>query len=190
MSCTILRKRMRSIRKALSPLDVKSRSCSIVERCVQLTQFQEASSVALYASDENEVETFALMTWLIGRGVTVSLPVIQNQNMAFYEFDKNNTVLNRFSITEPDKSVCRKVSFDELDVIVLPLVVFDRLCFRIGRGGGFYDRALERVVGMKSSPFLISLAYAFQEVENCHPQKHDIQMDCIVTENEIFKANG
>jgi 5-formyltetrahydrofolate cyclo-ligase len=67
-------------------------------------------------------------------------------------------------------------------IVLAPLVGFDRGCYRLGYGGGYFDRTLAALV---PRPLAIGVGYAFQEIPTIHPQAFDISMDMIVTENEL-----
>jgi 5-formyltetrahydrofolate cyclo-ligase len=68
----------------------------------------------------------------------------------------------------------------EPDVVLMPLLGFDKRGTRLGYGGGYYDRTLER---LSKRPRLVGIAYAAQELENIPREAHDVPLDVIVTEN-------
>ena len=65
------------------------------------------------------------------------------------------------------------------DLIIAPLVGFDQARYRLGNGGGYFDRTL---AALHDRPFVVGVGYAFGELDTIHPQPHDIPMDAIVTE--------
>jgi 5-formyltetrahydrofolate cyclo-ligase len=66
------------------------------------------------------------------------------------------------------------------DIVVSPVVGFDATCYRLGYGGGFYDRTL---AAMARKPLVIGVGFAISSVATIHPLPHDIPMDLIITEN-------
>lgn len=68
------------------------------------------------------------------------------------------------------------------DIVVAPVVGFDAGCWRLGYGGGYYDRTL---AAMGRKPMVLGVGYSSQMIETIHPQPHDIAMDAVVTENGI-----
>ena len=72
------------------------------------------------------------------------------------------------------------------DVVLVPLVAFDRRGNRLGYGAGYYDRTLERLRQMSARLHVIGVAYAFQEVESIEPEPHDQKLDVIVTEKGVI----
>jgi 5-formyltetrahydrofolate cyclo-ligase len=67
------------------------------------------------------------------------------------------------------------------DVLLVPLVGFDRLGYRLGYGGGFYDRTL---AAMPRRPTTLGVGFALGAIETIHPQQHDIPMDAVITEQQ------
>jgi 5-formyltetrahydrofolate cyclo-ligase len=67
------------------------------------------------------------------------------------------------------------------DIMIAPVVGFDRARYRLGNGGGYFDRTL---ASLDERPFVVGVGYAFSELETIHPQPYDIPMDAIVTEQE------
>jgi 5-formyltetrahydrofolate cyclo-ligase len=99
-------------------------------------------------------------------------------------------VPNRFGIPEP--AVARRDwrSARRLDVIVAPLVAFDRSGRRLGMGGGWYDRTLgfRRFHASFRRPWFIGLAYGFQEVARLEADAWDVPMDAVITEREAVRC--
>ena len=85
-----------------------------------------------------------------------------------------------FGISEPVGG--RVVELAEHDVVLVPLVAFDRGGYRVGQGGGFYDRALAPLLDLSSRPFLIGVAHEFQRLERVPRQPWDVALDAVVTE--------
>lgn len=65
------------------------------------------------------------------------------------------------------------------DVVLLPLVAFDRRGFRLGYGGGYFDRTLAAIV---PRPFTVGIGFEIARVDTIQPQQHDIPLDAVVTE--------
>ena len=73
------------------------------------------------------------------------------------------------------------------DVLVIPLVGYDAAGFRLGYGGGYYDRTLAALV---PRPFCIGVGFDDAQLETIHPQPHDIPMNLIVTERRVLRFAG
>ena len=99
--------------------------------------------------------------------------------MDFYGWSTNNPlVINKYGIPEP---VSNKIVYP--DILLVPLVAFDKKLNRIGYGGGFYDRYLKRLKRIKKI-ITIGLAYSFQEVKKIPINDYDIKLDFIITEKK------
>lgn len=72
------------------------------------------------------------------------------------------------------------------DALLVPCVGFDAHCYRIGYGGGFYDRTLAALHAAGHRPRTIGIAFEANRLESIAPQPHDIALDCIVTEHGVF----
>ncbi len=96
--------------------------------------------------------------------------------------------LNRYKITEPKAHWGQTVHARKLDIVLMPLVTFDRCGNRMGMGAGYYDRALAFKNSRRyiNKPLLIGVAHSAQEHPGLTPNKWDISMDCIITEKEII----
>ena len=94
---------------------------------------------------------------------------------------KEPLVINKFGIPEPSTG---KVKFP--DILLIPLLSFDKNLNRVGYGGGYYDRYIQRVKKRKK-PLLVGLAYLFQRVKKIPINKYDIELDFIVTEKNIIE---
>ena len=165
------------------------RTSALISRNVlTIKNIREAKKVALYYADENEVQTSFLMQPLFGMGVELYFPVINHDSLLFYSYRENEKMEEAvFGIMQPPIKNKEPIDYSELDVICLPLVAFDKQCIRIGRGGGYYDRALASIKSKRcSKPFLLGLAYEFQQVEEIPAELWDIPLEAVSTEKTIY----
>ena len=108
----------------------------------------------------------------------ISLPKIsQNSNMNFFIWSTNEPLnINKYGIPEP---INNEIIYP--DVLLVPLVAYDKNFNRVGYGGGFYDRYLKRIKKIKNV-LTIGLAFSYQKVKKIPIEKNDIKLDFIVTE--------
>ena len=124
-----------------------------------------------------EVDTLEIFKKLEKFNYHLTLPKIsKNYQMDFFQWStKDPLEINKYGIPEPISEV---VKFP--NILLVPLVAFDKDRNRIGYGGGFYDRYIKKLK-RKKKILTIGLAYSFQKVKKIQVSKHDIQLDFIVT---------
>ena len=117
------------------------------------------------------------------RGMQLSLPVIKKKNeMDFYNWSTKNLLkLNKYGIPEPEK--IKKVF---PDILFVPVVAFDKRLYRIGYGGGYYDRYIQKVSNKKKI-LKIGIAHSFQKIDKVPTNKYDKKLDIIITEKYILR---
>jgi len=177
-----IRKRIRARRRALSAKQsgVAAQQLSrTARRCARLWQ---ANRILAYRAFEGEISPLLLLNQL--RTPYQYLPRISHyghHTMRFYSARRLDNH-NRYGILEPSP-IGSPIEANQLDVILLPLVAFDRLGSRVGMGAGFYDRALASLAHQPSTrPFLVGVAHAFQEVNNLPADHWDIPLNAILTD--------
>tara|TARA_B100000989_G_scaffold44743_1_gene28544 strand:- start:7 stop:552 length:546 start_codon:yes stop_codon:yes gene_type:complete len=136
-----------------------------------------------YYPYNNEIDCIQILKKLEKKSYIICLPKIKNNfQMDFIQWSfKEPLVINKFGIPEPSTG---KVKFP--DIILIPLLSFDKNLNRVGYGGGYYDRYIQRVKKRKK-PLLVGLAYLFQRVKKIPINKYDIELDFIVTEKNIIE---
>lgn len=104
---------------------------------------------------------------------TVALPSIQGDHLVFREWDtkESSLVKGKFGIPEPQGNQVTP------QVVLAPLLGFDDNCFRLGYGGGFYDKAFEHLEALK-----IGVAFSTQQVKQLPVEEFDMPLDFVVTE--------
>ena len=138
--------------------------------------------IGCYYPVNYELNTIELIKKLIKNNYLVGLPVIKkNYHMDFYEYRTNDPLnVSRYGIPEPIKQ--KKLV---PTILVIPMVAFDKNCNRLGYGGGYYDRFLEK--NQNINLIKIGLAFSFQKVNQLPVNKFDKKLDYIFTEKKIYK---
>lgn len=144
-----------------------------------LPQWSGAKKIALYLDADGELGTEHIISAALEQNKEIYLPVIgPNHSLTFacWEIDQP-LVSNRWGINEPGASapLC---SIQELDILFMPLVAWDKRGNRLGMGAGYYDRALDGI----TRPALIGLAHSAQEIAVVPSENWDVALDAIVTE--------
>jgi len=191
----INRSTLRQRRRALSARQQQLAATDICKQLSQLKQFQHAQRIAYYLANDGEISPQPAITKAEKRGQQTYLPVLHplKYNRLYFISHRNQPTLrpNRFGIAEPQLGKNPMAPVWTLDIILLPLVAFDRHGNRMGMGGGFYDRTLARLdnSAMKR-PLLIGLAHHCQEVEQLQAQSWDIPLDIIATDKELIHIDS
>ena len=124
-----------------------------------------------------EVDAIKILEDFEKKDFSISLPKIKKKfQMNFFKWStKDPLMINKFGIPEP---ISNKILYP--NILLIPLVAFDKHLNRIGYGGGFYDRYLKKLKKSKKI-ITIGLAYPFQKVKKIPTDKYDIRLDFILT---------
>ena len=190
MNAGDIRKSIRTKRRALTPAQQQSAAQNLAALISQQNFFLRAKRIGIYIANDGEIDPSLLMGIALNAKKACFLPIIhplQFNRLYFGEYRNGDQLkANRFGILEPQFSATTIAPLWTLDVILLPLVAFDRNGSRIGMGGGFYDRTLAACVNQPRRPTLIGLAHGCQEVDSISQQSWDIPLDQIITDHEII----
>jgi len=171
---------------ALSADEKREKSRAVMESIFGLQEFKEANNILFYYSLNNEVETADAIKKAAAQGKNVYLPRVPAES-AELEFCKVGDCSSElqcgcFGIMEPKPKLQKETDKGIVDVVIVPGVVFDSDCGRIGRGKGYYDRFLADVPAIK-----IGAAFDVQLTEKIPAREHDVLMDYVVTESRVLK---
>jgi len=145
--------------------------------------FSKKKIIGGYFPINFEIDCLKILNKFYSKGYSISLPVtMKNRQMDFYSWEINNPlIVNSLGIPQPIK--LKKVY---PDILFVPIVAFDKYRNRIGYGGGFYDRYLEKISKIKNCK-IIGLAFSHQKVNKIKVEKFDKKLDLILTEKLIQK---
>ena len=124
---------------------------------------------------------------ILNKRFRIALPVIRSSSrMSFKSWVfKEPLYVNKFGILEPKDTKKEVIP----DLIMVPLVAFDRRLNRIGYGKGYYDRSLQKISKAKKKTISLGIAYSFQKCGDIPINKHDFKLDYIFTERGIISSN-
>ena len=187
---TQLRKTHRHARSCLSTDQLRSNSTGLIEQIATLNEFVTSKNVASYIAIRGEIDSLPLMHCYPDK--FFYLPVLREQNMFFAPWKPGATLVKKaFGLLEPDTQEREWINAKDLDLVLVPLVVFDPQCNRIGQGGGFYDRTFEFLhnrAGIEK-PVLVGLAHECQLEPTLMVQAWDVPLDFVVTESSVYYRN-
>tara|TARA_Y100000590_G_scaffold96351_1_gene109475 strand:- start:1777 stop:2352 length:576 start_codon:yes stop_codon:yes gene_type:complete len=181
-----LRKSKIQQRNQLSQEDIRLWENKILLHFSNFLSKKNLRRVSVYLDINNEVPTKKIIRAIFNLEIECYVPVInknlQNKKMTFSEYNsKSHLKKNKFGIQEPLNN--SKTQGSELDLVIMPLVAFDNLGYRLGMGKGYYDFTFSNSIANK--PLLIGLSYDFQEVDSCYSEDHDIRMDALISPSGI-----
>ncbi len=187
-----LRSQLRVKRKQLSTLQKQSNASALAECLMNTSAFKAAKNIAVYLSNDSEIDLQALIYLIWESHKNCYLPVLDKKKLGhliFLPYIKSQPlVTNKFNIAEPKYDVKQIIDARELDIIFMPLVGFDKHLNRLGMGGGFYDRSLAFLAQADSNslpdskPRLIGLAHSIQEVDEIPTEAWDVKLNQMFTE--------
>ncbi|TVQ52111.1 MAG: 5-formyltetrahydrofolate cyclo-ligase [Rhodobacteraceae bacterium] len=160
------------------------RPAGACERLLEAVVAHRPRVVSAYRPFRSEIDPTPALEALIARGVTVAAPVVvaKATPLVFRRWAPGDPVdRDGFGVETP-----RGGEEVTPDVVIAPLLLFDRAGYRLGYGGGFYDRTLERL--RAAGPCVaIGFAFAAQETGAAPRDPHDARLDLIVTERETIR---
>ncbi len=176
-----LRKEVMAVRNSLTVDYVKKRSRRITESVLSSEVYKASDSVCLYMPINNEVDVSMIIDEVIASGKKVYLPRVVGDEMDFYYYDKSiDLICGPFNILEPQSDEI--LHPDSSTLIIMPGAVFSTECDRIGYGGGYYDRYLDRYPMVNT----VAVAYDFQIKPLFPTEATDIKPDYIIGEENIY----
>lgn len=177
----VIRKKVFAARKAHTDQQIDDWSRKIAETVTALSEYSNSRRILAYADYNHEVMTKYIIEAAWKDGKEVAVPKVVGQDMVFYKLtDFAQLEKGYFGIPEPARGEI--VQWEEA-LMIMPGVAFDKQNHRVGYGGGFYDRFLEK------HPYItrVAVAFEFQMMSEVPVEPTDISPEIIVTEKEIYK---
>ena len=169
-----LRKKFKRIRKDFLG---EERALNAQKICANFLQnFGDYNSYFIYNSFGSEVDTSSILATLLAKNKQIYMPKIIDEKMLATPFSSKFTK-GAFGILEP----VGNVYFGEIDVAVIPLLAVNNMGFRLGYGGGFYDKFLKGRRILK-----VGIAFSFQQTDERFEDEWDEPLDYLVTENGVI----
>ncbi|MDP6139297.1 MAG: 5-formyltetrahydrofolate cyclo-ligase [Candidatus Woesearchaeota archaeon] len=177
-------------RKALSKEGIKEKSNKIKEKLFSLPEFKDAKNILFYVSFNDEVDTHEIIKELLAnkeKNIIVPYVVKNNPILQLSEIKNFNELEPKtWGILEPKDEFIRKFDIENVDLVIIPGIVFDQNGHRIGYGYGYYDRFLKK---LDKNVVKIGFGFEFQIVDKIPEEKHDVPVDIMVTEKRVINCN-
>lgn len=185
-----MRKHLRELRTRVVAGERMAAAETLLHSLEQLPEFIVDRCVAGYWAVSGEMPLHAAYANVRRREQTYCLPILTDANTLRFAAWTAGAPLraNRYGIPEPDVAQSAQLQANAVDVVLLPLLGFDRNGNRLGMGAGYYDRtfAFLRDVQRPARPLLVGIGYHFQELPALAPQAWDVKLDFVATDRELI----
>jgi 5-formyltetrahydrofolate cyclo-ligase len=187
---TVIRKQAHENRK--NQLDKDEVSKRIVDRFLGLPEYSKAKTVMFYVDVRDEVRTRQALPEALLSGKRIVVPYCLDGELELFHLESMDELeLGMYRILEPrvELRTVKEKHFqpEDLDLVMVPGVAFDRRGGRTGHGKGYYDKLLQHA--RKDAP-LVALSFECQLFDEIPTGEHDIFMDKVVTEDNVFEGRG
>ena len=178
------RERLIALRQSLPPEERRRRGARI-EAALRDLLAERPGILGVYWPFRAEFDPRSLIDWAIAAGRTVALPVVVDKKgpLEYRAWRPGEKLVDGvWNIPVPEKrDIVRPAT------VLAPLVGFDAACYRLGYGGGYFDRTL---AALSPRAFAIGVGFEGQRLETIYPQSFDVPMDAVVTEAEVRRRAG
>ena len=189
-----LRKQIRAQRRALGLQQQINASEQLADKISASRIFCNSQRIAAYLPVDGEIDPMPLIELAWSMHKKIYLPVLAppySGKLWFVHYQpQTRMVKNRFSIPEPVANHRQHISAYALDLVLTPLVGFDKQGNRLGMGGGFYDRTFAFLNHRKhlKKPHLLGVGYEIQRLNKLTSEAWDVRLHSVATERNYFSC--
>jgi len=185
-----IRQVIRDQRKSLSSLEISLAGKLLLKNLLKSHWLHTNQKVACFLSFDSEISTQSIIKEIPKFNSDCFLPKLKPykpNRLWFMPYQIQSRMEdNRYGIPEVDLPVNRAIAVSDLDLVLLPLVAFDKIGNRLGMGGGFYDATFAHLRNKKKRPKFIGLAFELQKVESLPSDSWDLPLDGVCTESSFY----
>ena len=174
-----IRRKIKNLRMMLSEMEKASAAEEVFSQLEKTAAFMLADNILMYHSLPDELSTIKFLKKWHDRK-RFFLPRVNGVNLDILPYEETRLELGSFHIEEPTGDDV--VDVDDIELMIIPAVAFDRKGNRLGRGKGFYDRLLSSSRATK-----IGVGYEFQLFDSIPSEPHDVAMDMVITQKTLIK---
>jgi 5-formyltetrahydrofolate cyclo-ligase len=174
------RERLIALRRSLAPAERRAFGRAIEAQLFSLLTELRPRFLGAYWPFRAEFDPRPLLARLTEEGVRIALPAVVDKKgpLEYRAWRPGESLIDGvWGIPTPEK---REIVLPE--AVLVPLVGFDRASYRLGYGGGYFDRTL---AALAPRPLAIGIGFEILQIETIHPQPHDMPMDLVVTEKGV-----
>ena len=170
-----LRDRIRRQKRSMTDSEIEEKSAHLVAQFLASRQYRNAKTLYSYLSFNQEVRTLPILEQALKDGKRVALPKCDGKEMRFI-YLSDLTQVQKSSIGAPEPMADGPVGDDETALVLVPGLAFDKNGYRVGYGGGYYDKFLSREPRHPT----VALCFDFQILEQLPVEAYDIPADLIL----------
>lgn len=174
-----IRRNIKRLRMMLSDIEKEEAASEVFAQLENTAAFMMADNILIYHSLPDELSTISFLRKWNGRK-HFFLPRVNGVNLDLLPYIESELEKGAYDIEEPTGSNLADV--EDIDLMIIPAVAFDRRGNRLGRGKGFYDRLLSSTKATK-----IGVGYEFQLMDELPSESHDVPMDMVITQYSYLK---
>jgi 5-formyltetrahydrofolate cyclo-ligase len=183
-----LRQQCRAARRALPSYKQYAQAKHLSDLVKRCPEFIHAKSIASYLPNDGEIDTAIIhqLAWALGKRIYLPVPT-KHKSLNFMPYTRQTPlVTGQWGIKEP-RCAAKIATQVSLDLILVPLVAFDNMGNRLGRGGGYYDRFLANAKRQQRGLKTLGLSHTLQQVDNVPAEAWDITLNAIATPRKMFR---
>ena len=182
-----MREKYRLMRDSMHTAEIMAKSLAAAERLVNTDVYKKAEWIFPYVNYGSEVETVTLIEMSLKQGKKVAVPLLINpreNKMVFQQIDELKNINKvHYGIMEPERDDSRFVEPTDKTLIIVPGIAFDVNGYRLGYGGGYYDRYLSDHTMLAN----YGLGFEMQIVDRILIDGYDVRLDGLITEERTYK---
>ena len=160
-------------------------SKNLIKNLINLDKFNKYKIIASFISIKTEISTKVLNNYIIKQNKILCLPVIKKESkkLIFRKYDmKKDLIVGKYGIKEPDK-----INEELLpELIFTPCLAFDKIGYRLGYGGGYYDRTFSYFKKIKHKFISVAIAFDDQKIKKVIHDSNDQKINYILTEKKLY----
>ncbi len=173
-----IRRRVKAQKSLLSMKERSEAAAKVFDALEHSAAFMLADNILLYHSLPDELSTREFIDRWHNKK-RFFLPRVNGVNLEVLPYDQSTLRLGAFHIEEPSGDELTPI--ENIEMVVVPAIAYDRRGNRVGRGKGFYDRLLADTKATK-----VGVAYDFQLVDDIEAEPHDVKVDVVITESRVI----
>lgn len=178
-----IRKNLIQKRALLCRSEIEAKSEAALAHLTGLPAFRSAKTIGLYSPIRNEVETGPVFVTALSMGIQICYPSVLDDELHYFKVKSlEDLTPGCFGVSEPDRKSF-EIYPDQIDLLVVPGVVFDHYGHRLGYGRGYFDRFLSACAYDGLS---VGLCFDFQIIDRLPVENHDQQLMLLVSDKKVY----